>query len=166
MARRRPTVAPVVESSEPVSYHRSFPGQWPGLEEYVYAAVEPHHGMGGWLASCQLSLPNDRREQWNTTRRFESREDAASYAAAFIIEAERILAAIEAGLGVGCVPDFVAQEALAAGRVVRLLPEWAFDTNYQGMAYLLFAGTRYTAPKVRVFIDHLVAALAPGLQAA
>ena len=97
MARRRPTVAPVVESSEPVSYHRSFPGQWPGLEEYVYAAVEPHHGMGGWLASCQLSLPNDRREQWNTTRRFESREDAASYAAAFIIEAERILAAIEAG---------------------------------------------------------------------
>ena len=74
--------------------------------------------------------------------------------------------AIEAGLGVGCVPDFVAQDALAAGRVVRLLPEWAFDTNYQGMAYLLFAGSRYTAPKVRVFIDHLVTALAPGLQAA
>lgn len=75
---------------------------------------------------------------------------------------EMRLAGVEAGLGVGCVQDFVAREALAAGRVVRLLPEWAFDTNYQGMAYLLFPASRHTAPKVRVLIDHLVAALAPG----
>lgn len=74
---------------------------------------------------------------------------------------EMRLAGVEAGLGVGCVQDFVAHDALAAGRVVRLLPEWAFDTNYQGMAYLLFPASRYTAPKVRVLIDHLVAALAP-----
>ncbi len=76
---------------------------------------------------------------------------------------EMRLAAVEAGLGVGCVPDFVAQEALAEGRVVHLLPDWAFDTNYQGMAYLLFTDSRYTAPKVRVLIDHLVAALKPDL---
>lgn len=75
---------------------------------------------------------------------------------------EMRLAGVEAGLGVGCVQDFVARDALAAGRVVRLLPEWAFDTNYQGMAYLLFPASRHTAPKVRVLIDHLVAALAPG----
>lgn len=75
---------------------------------------------------------------------------------------EMRLAGVEAGLGVGCVQDFVARDALAAGRVVRLLPEWAFDTNYQGMAYLLFPASRHTVPKVRVLIDHLVAALAPG----
>lgn len=74
---------------------------------------------------------------------------------------EMRLAAVEAGLGVGCVPDFVARDALAAGRVVRLLPEWAFDTNYQGMACLLFSASRYTTPKVRALIDHLVAALKP-----
>ncbi|APW37557.1 transcriptional regulator [Rhodoferax koreense] len=72
---------------------------------------------------------------------------------------EMRLAAVEASLGVGCVPDFVARDALAAGRVVRLLPDWAFDTNYQGMAYLLFSASRYTTPKVRALIDHLVAAL-------
>lgn len=72
---------------------------------------------------------------------------------------EMRLAAVEAGLGVGCVPDFVARDALADGRVVRLLPDWAFDTNYQGIAYLLFSASRYTTPKVRALIDHLVAAL-------
>lgn len=80
---------------------------------------------------------------------------------------EMRLAAVEAGLGVGCVPDFVARDALDAGRVVRLLPEWSFDTNYQGMAYLLYSGSRYTAPKVRVLIDHLVSVLmqvSPGFQ--
>ncbi len=71
------------------------------------------------------------------------------------------LEAVEAGLGVGCVPDFVALDAIAAERVVRLLPDWAFDTNYQGMAYLLFLPSRYTTPKVRVLIDHLVSALKP-----
>jgi DNA-binding transcriptional LysR family regulator len=78
---------------------------------------------------------------------------------------EMRLAAVEAGLGVGCVPDFVAHEALAAGRVVQLLPDWAFDTNYQGMACLLFTDSRYTAPKVRVLIDHLVGALQPAERA-
>lgn len=74
---------------------------------------------------------------------------------------EMRLEAIEAGLGIGCVPDFVAHAALAEGRVVRLLPEWTFDTNYQGMASLLFASSRHAAPKVRVLIDHLVARLQP-----
>jgi DNA-binding transcriptional LysR family regulator len=69
---------------------------------------------------------------------------------------EMRLAAIESGFGVGCVPDFVAREALAANRVVRLLPDWAFDTNYQGIAHLLFTASRHRATKVRVLIDHLV----------
>lgn len=68
------------------------------------------------------------------------------------------------GGGVGCVPDFVARDSLSAGRVIQLLPEWAFDTNYQGMAYLLFAGTRCTTPKIRVLIDHVVSELRPKMQ--
>lgn len=74
---------------------------------------------------------------------------------------EMRLAAIEAGLGVGCVPDFVARDALQAGRVVRLLPEWRVASHYQGTAYLLFPASRHMPPKLRALIDHLVAALAP-----
>lgn len=81
------------------SYCHSYRGAWPRLLESIYAAVEPHHGQGGWLATCQCSLPNERREQWNTTRRFVSRDEAAAYAGAFVIEAERIVEAIQAGGG-------------------------------------------------------------------
>ncbi|WP_187322862.1 LysR family transcriptional regulator [Paracidovorax avenae] len=75
---------------------------------------------------------------------------------------EMRLAAIEAGLGVGCVPDFVARDALQDGRVVRVLPGWTVDSHYQGTAYLVFPASRHTAPKLRALIDHLVAELAPG----
>lgn len=74
---------------------------------------------------------------------------------------EMRMAAIEAGLGVGYVPDFVAHDALAAGRVVRVLADWAVDASYQGMAYLLYSKARYTTPKVRVLIDHLITVLRP-----
>lgn len=75
---------------------------------------------------------------------------------------EMRLAAIETGLGVGCVPDFVAQDALQAGRVVRLLPEWRVASHYQGTAYLLFPASQHMPPKLRALIDHLVAELAAG----
>lgn len=110
--------------------------------------------------SCLAIGEQERDSRWRFVRGQES--VAVAVAGRYTVNhSEMRLAAIEAGLGVGCVPDFVAREALAAGRVVRLLPEWAFDTNYQGMAYLLFAASRYTAPKARVLIDHLVAAWRP-----
>ncbi len=108
--------------------------------------------------SCLAIGEQERDNCW----RFVRGQDSVDISVAGrynVNHSEMRLAAIEAGLGVGCVPDFVAKESLTAGRVVRLLPEWAVGTNYQGMAYLLYAGSRYTAPKTRVLIEHLVAAL-------
>ncbi|MFC7459067.1 LysR family transcriptional regulator [Hydrogenophaga defluvii] len=110
--------------------------------------------------SCLAIGEQERDSRW----RFVRGQDVVSVAVSgryTVNHSEMRLTAIEAGLGVGCVPDFVARDALAAERVVRVLPDWAFDTNYQGMAYLLYAGSRYKAPKVRVLIDHLVAAWRP-----
>lgn len=72
---------------------------------------------------------------------------------------EMRLSAIEAGLGVGCVPDFVARDALADGRVVRVLADWQFDTNYQGTAYLLYARDRHAGTALRALLAHLTATL-------
>lgn len=110
--------------------------------------------------SCLAIGEQERDSRWRFVRGKDSVEVAVT-GRYTVNHSEMRLSAIEAELGVGCVPDFVAREALAAGRVVRLLAEWSFDTNYQGMAYLLFPISRYTAPKVRVLIDHLVAALRP-----
>lgn len=65
-------------------------------------------------------------------------------------------AATLAGGGVAALTDFSIGEDVAQGRLVRLMPEWA--TPAAGI-HALFPSARYTAPKVRVFIDALKAHL-------
>jgi DNA-binding transcriptional LysR family regulator len=65
-------------------------------------------------------------------------------------------AATLAGGGVAALTDFSIGEDVAAGRLVRLLPEWS--TPAAGI-HALFPSARYPAPKVRVFIDTLKAHL-------
>lgn len=110
--------------------------------------------------SCLAIGEQVRDSHWRFVRGDEAVEVpvAGRYA---LNHSEMRLQAVEAGLGIGCVPDFVAQQALAQGRVTQLLPDWLFDTNYQGMAYLLYSASRHTAPKVRALVDHLVKAWRP-----
>lgn len=69
------------------------------------------------------------------------------------------LAAAEAGLGVASMPDFVPAEALAAGRVVRVLP------GQEGPPFGIYAMTpsgRHPAAKVRVLVEALARSLRNG----
>jgi DNA-binding transcriptional LysR family regulator len=65
-----------------------------------------------------------------------------------------------AGLGVASLPGFTAQASLASGALVSVLPDWAHLTDYAGTAWLLYPPNRFLAPKLRVWIDHVSAALA------
>lgn len=58
------------------------------------------------------------------------------------------------GLGVAILPDHVCREALAAGRLVRVLPAWR---GVQGIVHLVFTTRRGLPPAVRALIDHLAA---------
>lgn len=69
------------------------------------------------------------------------------------------LDAVRGGLGVGCLPDFMARDALDSGSIVRVLGDWEFQANYQGQAYLLFPQNGFMPSKCRALIDHLAAAL-------
>lgn len=120
----------------------------------AHGAIETPHDL---LTHSCLSLGEQALDnRWHFVRGGEEAEVTVKGRYA-INHSEMRLAAIEAGLGVGCVPHFVAGEALASGRVVQVLPGWTFDSHYQGTAQLLFTASRHTAPKVRVLIDHLVA---------
>ncbi len=66
--------------------------------------------------------------------------------------AEACLRAAEAGLGLACLPSFVAGEALRSGRVLRLLA--AFETAPFGV-HALYPQNRHLAAKVRVLVDFL-----------
>lgn len=56
------------------------------------------------------------------------------------------------GLGVAILPDHVCRDAIAAGRLVRVLPTWH---GLQGIVHLVFTTRRGLPPAVRALIDHL-----------
>jgi len=58
------------------------------------------------------------------------------------------------GLGIAILPDHVCREALAAGRLVHVLPAWR---GLQGIVHLVFTTRRGLPPAVRALIDHLAA---------
>jgi DNA-binding transcriptional LysR family regulator len=69
--------------------------------------------------------------------------------------------AARSGLGVAILPDWLAREDLAAGRLVRLLPKWRAKPL---TAHVVYPGQRMLPVRVRAFIDfavdYMVAALA------
>jgi len=70
-----------------------------------------------------------------------------------------ILAAAEAGVGIGLLPDFTAAQALAQGSVVPVLPGWELGGGYRPRdVHAVYSPTRHLPLKVRAFIDHLTAA--------
>ncbi|HDS0948357.1 TPA: LysR family transcriptional regulator [Stenotrophomonas maltophilia] len=58
-----------------------------------------------------------------------------------------------AGMGVILQPDFLLDDALADGRLLRVLPEW--DVPAIGI-FAVYTSRSHLAPKVRSFIDYLV----------
>lgn len=59
-------------------------------------------------------------------------------------------------MGITCLPDFTARDAIARGDIVRVLPDWEFLDAYQGWAYIQFPASKYLPPKTRSFIDYLI----------
>jgi transcriptional regulator, LysR family len=66
--------------------------------------------------------------------------------------AEACLQAAALGLGLACVPAFVAADALRSGRVTRLLP--SFETDPYDV-HVLYPHSRHLAVKVRLLVDFL-----------
>lgn len=66
-----------------------------------------------------------------------------------------ILAMVEAGGGIGLVPDFTAGAALRGQRVRQVLPDWEFCAPYTGAVHAVYTPGRHLALKIRVLIDYL-----------
>jgi DNA-binding transcriptional LysR family regulator len=65
---------------------------------------------------------------------------------------DALRSAAEAGLGLICEPDFLVAGALAAGRLVRLLP--GFQAG-GGEIWAVYPTRRHLSLKVRLFVDHI-----------
>jgi DNA-binding transcriptional LysR family regulator len=68
-----------------------------------------------------------------------------------------VLSLLELGAGVSVLEELTLKDALAAGRVVKLLPEWTLP---QGGVYAVLPPGRHTPARVRAFVDFYKAWLA------
>ena len=75
-----------------------------------------------------------------------------------VSDAKALLAAALDGFGIVLIAEDVVRQAIAAGQLVRILPE--FQTPSRPM-HLLFRPDRRKTPKLRSFIDAVVAAFPP-----
>ena len=66
--------------------------------------------------------------------------------------------AARAGAGVAVMPEFVIADDLAAGRMAIVLPEW---TTAQAELFAVYPSTRNLSPKVRAFLEFVVARMSP-----
>ena len=66
--------------------------------------------------------------------------------------------AAEAGMGIALLPDFIVEDALAAGRLVPVLCDWQAPAITINAVY---SSARRVPQKTRAFIEFLVGQLAP-----
>ncbi|WP_066268126.1 LysR substrate-binding domain-containing protein [Hydrogenophaga palleronii] len=65
---------------------------------------------------------------------------------------EALRGAVTRGIGIGCMPDFLAQDPLKSGALVPLLLD---HLNAPGQFNLIWPSSRHLSPKVRVFVDFI-----------
>ncbi|HSI40712.1 MAG TPA: LysR family transcriptional regulator [Xanthobacteraceae bacterium] len=92
---------------------------------------------------------------WHFSRGDLNRRTVRMHGSIAIDTTPGVLAAVAAGGGVSVLPDFLVADALAAGRLVHLLPEWQLPS---GGIYAVYPAARFRPPKVTAFVDMLIAA--------
>lgn len=107
------------------------------------------------LSRCECIIDTNFREP----NRWPFRDGEGKAASAHVggrirySNAEACLKAAEAGLGLACVPSFIAGDALRSGRVRRVLEP--FETEPYAV-HALYPHSRHLAAKVRVLVDFLI----------
>ncbi|QIL20568.1 LysR family transcriptional regulator [Thermomonas sp. HDW16] len=110
-----------------------------------------------------LTMSEDEaRQRWELQRDGETRRvDLKPRVAGF--DFPMLMALAKQGMGITLLPETLCADAVRAGELEVVLPEWRLP---QGIAHLVFASRRGLLPAVRVFIDHLAEKLPPLLDAA
>lgn len=67
------------------------------------------------------------------------------------------------GVGIGLLATFAIADDLRAGRLTALLPQYTPEGVFGNSIYAIFLPSKFVAPKMRVFVDFLVAAFEGGL---
>ena len=75
----------------------------------------------------------------------------------YVDDLEVITSMIVLGEGIAWLPDFLVKDAVEAGRLVPVLSQWRPKKHQNWTYYFVYAGRRYTLPKVESFIQTALA---------
>ncbi|MGO4125891.1 LysR family transcriptional regulator [Inquilinus sp. YAF38] len=99
-----------------------------------------------WIANNALKTPLRwlfSRGEWEKTT-IEARASVSAD------KTPTVHACVLAGAGVSVLPDFLVAGNIAAGRLVRLLPDWTLPA---GGIHVVYPAARFRPAKVRLFVD-------------
>lgn len=98
--------------------------------------------------------PLNREHVWHLTGPNDARARISYKPRLITDDMSQLLHAATEGVGVVQLPDIVADEAIASGALVNLLPDW---TPAAGTVQAIFPTRRGLLPSVRALLDHLAA---------
>ena len=103
------------------------------------------------MDSMAMSAP-DGRATWHLIGP-EGEEQIVQHSPRYVVDDLLTLKlAVLAGSGISLLPDYLCQEEIHQGRLVRVLPDWA---PTPGIVHAVFPSRRGLAPAVRHFLDFL-----------
>jgi len=140
VARRLPSVHMWLCASPQYVARKGMPVRVADLS--AHDVIDRIDGPNEWV----FDLPDERQVRMTLHPRAVSPEPAVA------------MALILGGAGIGLLPSFMAEPAIAEGRLLRIFPESLPQTVE---AHALYPSHRSLSAKVRVFIDALVAHLSP-----
>lgn len=125
---------------------------WPCASP-TYLQGRPPISTPSDIADHILIGHRDQKETWHFKSPAGANRDVEIEARTVVPEPDVMRTMLLAGAGIGLLPDFHAAEAVAAGQLVRVLPDYGTQSVD---VHALYASRRSLSAKVRVFIDALV----------
>lgn len=126
--------------------------------EYLEQRGMPRQPSDLAAHDCLLYTLQASANTWPLLHRDGSRADITISGRVRMNNGDALRAAAVAGLGIVYSPSFIIGEDLAAGRLVRVLPEWE---GPEIALYAVYPPGRHLSAKVRAFVDYLVEAFGP-----
>jgi len=107
--------------------------------------LDSHHAI-------RFRFPNSRKTQDWPLMWPEDSHEPPMHVVMTCNNMEALNSMVIAGLGIGCMPDFLARRHLAYGRLKTILDD---HLDAPGLFHLLWPSSRHLSPKVRVLVDFL-----------
>ncbi len=106
--------------------------------------------------NCLQYTNTDQRDGWRFYHRDGAQHRVRTRGSLSSNNGEALKVAVLEGLGIALLPDFTLEGEIAAGTLVRLLPDF---NAYPVSAYAVYPSRRYLPEKTRALINFLVASL-------